>query len=239
MKLVRWAGFPVLALVVLFAARAAEAQTLQRFAADGSVVKTSKKGDVTRTVIHDKSGRVVFSTQLTAGVTGVSGTFSYSGSGIVRSIELDDVRSFTPERFSLASEYVWRQVRRVTDLQGNPVPYRPGDVQGCDNLHWMDCTSLGSCCDSHDRCYADNDCTAWSWLGMGTMACQACNRDAVLCIGGGGTWSGGSSCCRTNSCGQPWPPGGPCEEREHSCCDNTQCCPDGKEEECEDEDEDD
>lgn len=83
----------------------------------------------------------------------------------------------------------------ITDCQS---VVKPNDTWGCDGLHSLDCTSLGSCCDSHDGCYAVHGCTAASWF-RGSLDCIACNASAVACFSSGG--SGPSECCEIGCCG--------------------------------------
>jgi hypothetical protein len=132
------------------------------------------------------------------------------------------------------------------------------DNQGCDPPwagNWggpggtlpMTCTSAGGCCDSHDACYAANNCTASSWgfnaagwlLGgyAGNQAaglfsnCARCNANVEGCMAGAtvGSGPGQAACCNTsdpssesgNTCGQGWGEAG---------ADSGQClCPPGSE----------
>ncbi len=56
------------------------------------------------------------------------------------------------------------------------------DAPGCDGV--PDCIENEcrlECCAEHDRCYAVNNCTAFSWIG-GSKACTECNAAAVQCL---------------------------------------------------------
>lgn len=65
------------------------------------------------------------------------------------------------------------------------VPTLAANQPGCDwPFHWLDGTLLRLCCDSHDRCYYANGCSAWSWIwwGPGNWACEECNAAVVYCF---------------------------------------------------------
>jgi hypothetical protein len=106
------------------------------------------------------------------------------------------------------------------------------DNQGCDMLPLaVSCsTNNGSCCDTHDACYAKNQCSASSWLYTGLLTaliskCAACNTAAVGCFAGGGT--GPSACCSGGTCGQPWGKPGQggqclCQDKPNDC--NSSAC---------------
>ena len=88
----------------------------------------------------------------------------------------------------------------------NPKPgkIKTDDAWGCDLPEFADfeCTSLGNCCDSHDACYEAGDCSVWSWLGVQTLWCEACNATIVLCITAGvGSTGAPSVCCQYGNCG--------------------------------------
>jgi hypothetical protein len=81
------------------------------------------------------------------------------------------------------------------------------DLQGCDAFtKSVSCTSVGSCCDTHDACYAQNHCTEDSWLagaaGELVSKCAACNAAVVGCFAAGG--SGPAACCEAGTCKDPW-----------------------------------
>jgi hypothetical protein len=60
----------------------------------------------------------------------------------------------------------------------------PADEPGCDWVpDWLETECILACCAIHDACYAANGCTARSWIPfVGSAACKACNRAAVVCI---------------------------------------------------------
>ena len=71
------------------------------------------------------------------------------------------------------------------------LPVVKADEPGCDNLHWLDGTSLRFCCDIHDYCFAKNGCNASSWWRIwNSWSCDVCNMDVVWCFAGGGTGRG-------------------------------------------------
>jgi hypothetical protein len=76
------------------------------------------------------------------------------------------------------------------------------DNYGCDIPNWAvdSCGSKGQCCDVHDACYAEHDCTAASWFYL-WGDCRGCNSAVVACILNDNP--GPSSCCAANNCGQP------------------------------------
>jgi len=59
------------------------------------------------------------------------------------------------------------------------------DNPGCDGIpDILETECMLECCEIHDQCYADNNCTARSWLpghGQGA-ACTQCNVDVVICM---------------------------------------------------------
>ncbi len=59
------------------------------------------------------------------------------------------------------------------------------DNPGCDGIpDILETECMLACCEIHDQCYADNGCTAASWLpghGQGA-ACTQCNIDVVICM---------------------------------------------------------
>lgn len=74
--------------------------------------------------------------------------------------------------------------------------------EGCDFLHWLDGSIYRPCCDEHDRCYAKNGCSAWSWFVpefMSSWECQQCNGDVWFCFFSGWACDGGPQCmCEMN-----------------------------------------
>jgi len=57
------------------------------------------------------------------------------------------------------------------------------DMPGCDLASGGDSfTNKGACCDTHDKCYADNGCTEASWNGSEGAACSQCNANVVACF---------------------------------------------------------
>jgi hypothetical protein len=82
---------------------------------------------------------------------------------------------------------------------------RTEDTFGCDMPQFADveCTSKGNCCDTHDECYWAYDCSYWSWLGVSTRFCEACNAGVVACITLGiGSSGRPSTCCAQRNCGK-------------------------------------
>ncbi len=59
------------------------------------------------------------------------------------------------------------------------------DNPGCDGIpDILETECMLDCCEIHDQCYADNNCTARSWPpghGQGA-ACTQCNIDVVICM---------------------------------------------------------
>jgi hypothetical protein len=81
-------------------------------------------------------------------------------------------------------------LQRLTNLV-SPVVHAAPDDPGCDDLHWLDGTTLRYCCDVHDFCYAKNGCTSTSWWEVwSSWKCDRCNMEAVWCFAGGGTGHG-------------------------------------------------
>ncbi|HMI88235.1 MAG TPA: hypothetical protein VK550_29325 [Polyangiaceae bacterium] len=84
----------------------------------------------------------------------------------------------------------------------------PLDTTGCTlggAAQYTSCSEVGKCCDKHDQCYADNNCTQKSWTGTSEgAACIGCNITVVAC------WAmtiagpqGPSDCCKMENCDQP------------------------------------
>jgi hypothetical protein len=84
------------------------------------------------------------------------------------------------------------------------------DNKGCDAF-LSSSGSKGRCCDFHDDCFSDHNCTSWSWASnilLGPLlaslsACGRCNNDVAACAAGSSP--GPSSCVTCGDCGQPWP----------------------------------
>lgn len=65
-----------------------------------------------------------------------------------------------------------------------PRSSRPRDVEsldnwGCDIPDWLggraiECSHKGNCCDTHDECYAQYGCGAWSWLTGASTRSASC-----------------------------------------------------------------
>lgn len=102
--------------------------------------------------------------------------------------------------------------RYVFDNPTNQTDPTGEDCPGCDIPDWAlgdqanDSPCALACCAQHDKCYRDNDCTAWSWgwniggaVGGGWVGgwhgafwgcelaglisdCADCNNDVVACI---------------------------------------------------------
>lgn len=74
----------------------------------------------------------------------------------------------------------------VASLFNAMYPIALADAPGCDGLNWLDNTIVRPCCDQHDKCYAKEGCTAWSWLWpfSGSWACETCNIEAAMCVVG-------------------------------------------------------
>lgn len=71
-------------------------------------------------------------------------------------------------------------------------PSLSADEPGCDELHWLDGTTLRFCCDIHDYCYAKTGCSAKSWWTIfSSWKCDYCNMEAIRCFATGGIGSGG------------------------------------------------
>lgn len=130
-----------------------------------------------------------------------------------RSTRLDQSTFMTLEAMTLAAKDIVRMIRRGGTPEGTSrvrsagFVVRPEDDYGCDwPANDLSCTSVGNCCDEHDRCYAENDCEALSWTGYATPACILCNTNAVFCITTGlGSNGQPSECCAAGNCGQPRP----------------------------------
>ncbi|MFZ5443382.1 MAG: hypothetical protein ACOZQL_25470 [Myxococcota bacterium] len=86
------------------------------------------------------------------------------------------------------------------------------DTWGCTSpaeLVVDSCSSNGNCCDTHDECYAANNCDYLSWSGLSSPACEDCNDCVVLCVTGLGTdcsygyfnTNQSSTCCDYGNCG--------------------------------------
>ncbi len=60
--------------------------------------------------------------------------------------------------------------------------------EGCDYLHWLDTSVFRPCCDSHDKCYAQDsrNCgqTSWFWPFTSSWVCETCNISAAWCFTG-------------------------------------------------------
>ena len=93
---------------------------------------------------------------------------------------------------------------------GHALAFRPRamDNYGCDWPFdsWISCSPSGNCCDTHDDCYAANNCNALSWLGFASLDCINCNVVVQDCLEKGIDNTGQpSTCCAAGNCGQPRP----------------------------------
>jgi hypothetical protein len=150
------------------------------------------------------------------GTTRLEWTYrSPDGSILTRSNQLPADLYPTIRSMSLAGKDVVRMLGN--GLQPGSHNLRPGkiktnDTWGCDlpEAVDMECTNRGNCCDSHDACYAVGHCSYWSWLGVQSLWCEACNLTAALCITTGlGSTGQPSICCAYGNCGtEQGPPGG-------------------------------
>lgn len=89
-------------------------------------------------------------------------------------------------------------------------PITVTDQWGCDLPELVDfeCTKWGNCCDTHDACFAQNNCSWWSWIGIASWDCKMCDAAAELCaLTGIGSTGEPSQCCALNNCGQERCPG--------------------------------
>jgi hypothetical protein len=86
---------------------------------------------------------------------------------------------------------------QLADIERDEKGVSSYDHWGCDNFQWASCTQIGACCDTHDQCYAQNGCTASSFVH--TAACLAATAaGAAAMISGSGqvrVASGTSSQC--------------------------------------------
>jgi hypothetical protein len=92
----------------------------------------------------------------------------------------------------------------------------PQDHYGCDLGplgRKTSCSDVGACCDVHDQCYIDNNCTAASWgdLDLNSKCQKNCNLPAFSCVLLKTPKPGKSSCCEVGAdyCGQFRNPGEP------------------------------
>lgn len=98
--------------------------------------------------------------------------------------------------------------RRFADPRSNstgPDDVVSDDSWGCDlpDLVNIQCTDRGNCCDTHDACYWEFDCSYWSWVGILPSFCDGCNAAVVLCVAAGvGSNGKPSICCELGNCGQ-------------------------------------
>ncbi|MCP4291013.1 MAG: hypothetical protein GY780_04155 [bacterium] len=73
--------------------------------------------------------------------------------------------------------------QNVLAAQGNKSGEK--DEPGCDRIpDWLETECMLDCCEVHDKCFADNNCTERSWLpGHGEgLACTMCNVRVVDCM---------------------------------------------------------
>jgi hypothetical protein len=71
-------------------------------------------------------------------------------------------------------------------------PTVSANEEGCDDLHWLDGSTLRYCCDEHDACYSKAGCTSKSWWKVWTSwLCDFCNAEVIRCFVTGGIGSGG------------------------------------------------
>ncbi|MBU0741640.1 hypothetical protein KKG45_04950 [bacterium] len=102
----------------------------------------------------------------------------------VTSLSADGADSATPFGCNVGLYYVYVNATAAMD-DGLVLPGGDKDNPGCDGIpDILETDCMLACCEIHDQCYADNNCTARSWLpghGQGA-ACTQCNIDVVICM---------------------------------------------------------
>ncbi|MBI3834718.1 MAG: hypothetical protein HY287_10355 [Planctomycetes bacterium] len=140
--------------------------------------KTVQSGGSSTTTV-DQAGQTLV--EASATVDGVTMSFPTQG-GSSASIVFNTPLSSQPSEFAMnrLAVFVAGQLFGV----GGAIPR---DNPGCDMFPDTRCTLR--CCADHDRCYAENGCTALSWLttvflpgSFEVNACANCNAVAAQCI---------------------------------------------------------
>lgn len=160
--------------------------------------------------IHNAQGMLIFASRYP--VEKPDGRYvewTYYGKvSMKRSNPIAEELAPTLEGMAFAAKDIVRMMEKgyATDSEGRVVPH---DTWGCDEpARPLQCTHVGNCCDTHDACYANNNCGYWSWLGIGTWECQNCNSVALNCmLFGIGSTGHPSACCSLGNCGEERCPG--------------------------------
>ncbi len=104
----------------------------------------------------------------------------------------------TIEGLNIATSMLFTNVPESADAE-------PFNQAGCDSNHFFDCapTGPGACCDVHDQCYYDHNCSSRSWHGWEGLDCLLCNAMVFACylrVGQFLDFPGPSICCALGNC---------------------------------------
>lgn len=140
---------------------------------------TTESGGTKTTTIADANGETIVTAAIT--INGV--TLSAPGQSDSVSNTFSTPLSAMPTNFAtnVLGAYIAAQVAGYSANITSPRTLCPKDSAGCDWFPDTQCT-LG-CCADHDACYRMNECSATSWLLIGSsLACINCNGLAEVCI---------------------------------------------------------
>jgi hypothetical protein len=168
----------------------------------GLEVNVVKMGATMQATVADATGSLVYDYEGPFVIDGINVVkFTLLSNGLTGYHEFSEATIPSPSYFAKAAYYDYMGTSRASLAEASY------DLQGCDGFPAStSCTSVGSCCDTHDACYAQNNCSASSWLYTGMLdlisKCATCNSAVDACFAGGG--SGPAACCATNTCKQAW-----------------------------------
>jgi hypothetical protein len=126
----------------------------------------------------------------------VEWTYGRNGE-VFRSNRIEPGTAVTLKTMTFAAKDIVRMMSRGFEPETQ-------DEWGCDlpDFTGVECSDRGNCCDTHDECYAAFDCSAWSWLGISNIYCEACNLAVLICVTTGeGSNGQPSACCALGNCG--------------------------------------
>jgi hypothetical protein len=150
----------------------------------GDAVATSARtADGVSTTLRDGPGGTVLATLVWSYS---AATFTWNVTGVGSQSEATGGVHVSLKGSNAAVYYIYKAVQTGVALGKAEAEGRVFDNPGCDWFpDFLETECILDCCETHDQCYAQNNCTWKSWIPfVGSSACKACNRAVVLCIAG-------------------------------------------------------
>lgn len=150
----------------------------------GDAIATSvRTADGVSTTLHDAPGGNVLATLVWSYS---AATFTWNVTGVGSQSEPSGGTQVSLKGSNAAVYYIYKAVQTGVALGKAEGEGRTLDNPGCDWFpDFLETECILDCCETHDQCFAANNCTWKSWIPfVGSSACKACNRAVVLCIAG-------------------------------------------------------